>query len=77
MRDPTIWLPPRATAFTEICATCEAQERDRGGLPPTVSGRLRIEDAAGWATCPRGHTTRVLRTRAPPPAHALRSPAVG
>jgi hypothetical protein len=70
--EQTIWLPPRATAFTEICETCEEEHSDRGGLPPTVSGNLRIDDIAGWATCARGHTMRVLRMRGAMPAGALR-----
>ncbi len=72
MHEQTIWLAPRATAFTEICETCEEEHHDRGGLPPTVSGSLRIEDGAGWATCARGHTMRVLRMRGAMPAGALR-----
>jgi hypothetical protein len=72
MHEQTIWLPPRATAFTEICETCEGEHSDRGGPPPTVSGRLRVEDGAGWATCPRGHTMRVLRMGGAMPAGALR-----
>ena len=72
MHEQTIWLAPRATAFTEICETCEDDTAVDGSLPPTVSGRLRIEDSAGWATCARGHTMRVLRMRGAMPAGALR-----
>ena len=64
MQEQTIWLATRTTSFTEICATCHDEYDDRGGPPPTVSGRLELGDAAGWATCRRGHTIRVLRMRA-------------
>jgi hypothetical protein len=72
LHEQTIWLPPRTTAFTEICETCEDEHDDRGGLPRTVSGRLAIEHSAGWATCQRGHSIRVLRMHAAMPAGALR-----
>jgi hypothetical protein len=72
MHEQTIWLATRTTAFTEICEACHDEFDDRGGLPPTVSGRLALENAAGWATCDRGHTIRVLRMRAAMPAGALR-----
>ena len=72
MHEQTIWLPLRATAFTEICEACEEEQLERGGLPPTVSGHLRIEDHAGWATCARGHTMPVLRMSGVMPAGALR-----
>jgi hypothetical protein len=70
--EQTIWLATRTTAFTEICERCYEEHGDHGGPPPTVSGRLELEAAAGWVTCPRGHTMRVLRMRASMPAGALR-----
>lgn len=60
--EQTIWLAPRATGFTEICAACE--EDDPGlyrDLHAIVRGYLRIDEPDGWATCDRGHTMRVLR----------------
>ena len=72
MHEQTIWLAPRATSFTDICEQCEDEADGRGGLPPTISGRLRIDDGAGWATCHRGHTMRVLRMGNAMPAGALR-----
>ncbi len=72
MEAQTIWLAPRATAFTEICDECA--EEHAGGVgygAQTVSGALRLEDASGWATCARGHTMRVLRMSARMPAGAL------
>ncbi|MGH3104836.1 MAG: hypothetical protein ACRDN6_12150 [Gaiellaceae bacterium] len=71
MHDQTIWLPPRATAFTEVCEACEEEQSD--GVPwATVSGTLSLGDAHGWATCPRGHEVRVLRMGMAMPAGALR-----
>jgi hypothetical protein len=70
--EQTIWLAARTTAFTEICEACLEEHDVRGGPPPTVSGRLDVEDAAGWATCARGHTVRVLRLRAPTSAGVRR-----
>ncbi len=72
MHEQTIWLATRTTSFTEICQTCHDEHDDRGGLPPTVSGRLELDEAAGWATCARGHTMRVLRMRAAMPAGVFR-----
>jgi hypothetical protein len=71
--EQTIWLAPRATAFTEICEACEDEDpglyRD---LHAVVQGHLRIDEQHGWATCARGHTMRVLRLTAATPAGALR-----
>jgi hypothetical protein len=73
MHEQTIWLPPRATSFTEICEACEEEHPIRaGGTHATVSGQLRLEDDRGWATCARGHTMRVLRMGRMMPAGALR-----
>ena len=71
--EQTIWLAPRTTAFTEICEACEEEDpslyRD---LHAVVRGRLGLERQHGWATCPRGHTMRVLRFTAAAPPGALR-----
>jgi hypothetical protein len=72
MEAQTIWLAPRATAFTEICDECADEHVfGYGYLGATVRGSLRLEDASGWATCPRGHTVRILRMSARMPAGAL------
>ena len=58
----TIWLPPRATAFTAVCDACLANtEALDGYVGVTVAGSLRLEDQYGWATCRRGHRIRVRR----------------
>ena len=73
MNEQTIWLPPRATSFTEICEWCEEEfPVSTGETHATVSGQLRLEDDRGWATCARGHTMRVLRMSLTMPAGALR-----
>ena len=73
MHEQTIWLPPRATSFTEICEACEEEHPADGAFGhATVSGQLRLEDDHGWATCRRGHTMRVLRMGRMMPAGALR-----
>jgi hypothetical protein len=73
MPEQTIWLAPRATAFTDLCASCENEHPATAGSPAaTVSGTLRLEAEAGWATCPRGHVLRVLRMNRRMPAGALR-----
>ena len=72
MEAQTIWIAPRATAFTEICDECaEEHVFGYGYRGATVSGALRLDAASGWATCPRGHTVRVLRMSTRMPAGAL------
>ena len=42
MYEQTIWLPPRATAFTEICEACEEESPVAAGCShAVVSGALR------------------------------------
>jgi hypothetical protein len=72
-QEQTIWLAPRTTGFTEICEQCE--EEDPGlyrDLHAVVRGHLGLERQNGWATCPKGHTMRVLRITAATPPGALR-----
>ena len=73
MPEQTVWLAPRATAFTEICETCEDEHPAGAGCAhATVTGTLRLDEDRGWASCPLGHTVRVLRMGAAMPAGALR-----
>jgi hypothetical protein len=73
VHEQTIWLAPRAIAFTEICEACEDEHPELVGFSAaTVTGSLRIDDDRGWVTCDRGHTMRVLRIHAGMPAGALR-----
>jgi hypothetical protein len=73
MFDQTIWLPPRATGFTEACELCEEEHPEWAHTPAAaVAGTLRLDQSHGWATCPRGHEIRVLRMGIGMPAGALR-----
>jgi hypothetical protein len=73
MHDQTIWLAPRATAFTLLCEACEEEHPEAAGSPlATISGTLHLDAELGWATCARGHTVRVLRMGNGMPAGALR-----
>jgi hypothetical protein len=73
MHEQTIWLAPRATAFTEPCESCVEDHPAMAGSPSaTVSGNLRLDADGGWATCSRGHVVRVLRMSLRAPAVALR-----
>jgi hypothetical protein len=71
MEEQTIWLAPRATAFTEVCDACVEEHGDEWQLS-TISGALRLDRDHGWATCSRGHTLRVQRMGLGMPAGALR-----
>ena len=72
MHEQTIWLPPRATAFTEICEACEEEAPGRVRvLARRRQRRARLDADHGWATCARGHEIRVLRMNAGMPAGAL------
>ncbi|HVM17289.1 MAG TPA: hypothetical protein VM290_06885 [Gaiellaceae bacterium] len=71
--EQTLWLPPRGTAFAEVCEACaDEHPLEAGAAHAVVRGALRLEDAGGWATCARGHAVRVLRMGAAMPAGALR-----
>ena len=71
MHEQTIWLAPRATGFTEVCEACEDEHPEIVGHG-TVRGTLRLDVEAGWASCPRGHSVRVIRMSARMPAGAFR-----
>ncbi len=63
MYDQTIWLAPRATSFTAICAECADEY---GFLAAQVEGRLELDRAHSSTTCVRGHSIRIERaTREP------------
>ena len=73
MHEQTIWLSSRATGFTELCEACEDEYPElASSAGATISGTLRLEAEGGWATCPRGHSVRVLRMSLGMPAGALR-----
>jgi hypothetical protein len=68
MVEQTIWLSPRATAFTVVCEACteEAAGSSERWLASKVEGHLRLEDGRGWARCSRGHEVRVERANHAP-----------
>ena len=73
MLEQTIWLPPRATRFTEICEACEDEYPELAGTAGvTITGALDLDRQRGRATCPRGHEVPVLRMSCAMPAGALR-----
>jgi hypothetical protein len=60
--EQTIWIAPRATAFTAICDQCLADDHSfEDFLSARVSGVLRLEARHGSAICGRGHQIRVER----------------
>jgi hypothetical protein len=63
MVDQTIWLAPKATAFTAVCAECA---EEHGTFAAHVSGRLELERAHSTTTCGRGHPIRVERAHREP-----------
>ena len=58
MYDQTIWLSPKATAFTAVCAECADEH---GFIHANVAGRLELGRVHGSTTCARGHPIRIER----------------
>lgn len=58
MIDQTVWLAPRATAFTVVCEECASQ---RGYLGAQVEGRLELEREHSAISCAHGHAISVQR----------------
>jgi hypothetical protein len=63
MVEQTIWLAPRATAFTVPCEECADEH---GYLGVQIAGRLPLERGHSTASCPRGHLLRVERASRDP-----------
>jgi hypothetical protein len=63
--EQTVVLPARATAFTVVCEACGELEPRAEYAGLAVHGTLRLGQDHGWATCPRGHSIRVVRKDAP------------
>ena len=61
MYEQTVVLLTRATAFTVVCQACAELDERGEHLAHTAHGSLRLEHDVGWATCPRGHSIRVIR----------------
>ena len=57
LTEQTVWISPRATAFTVVCARCvEADEAF-----PSVQGTLSLDQVRGTLECARGHQLRIER----------------
>ena len=63
MIDQTVWLAPKATAYTVVCEECAAEH---GYLGAQVEGRLELERAHSAVSCPSGHPIRVERANRDP-----------
>jgi hypothetical protein len=60
--EQTIWVSPRATAFTAVCEACAEQQLGvESWLAATVAGTLRLEAHHGSVSCTRGHVLRIER----------------
>jgi hypothetical protein len=57
LTEQTIWISPRAVAFTVVCEQCARL----GELFPSVEGRLELDRLRGRIVCSRGHELRVER----------------
>jgi hypothetical protein len=72
--EQTVVLLGRMTAFTTVCEACVDEQLagllDEAWLGARVSGSLELEHDAGWATCARGHSVRLIRAgRSREPLH--------
>jgi hypothetical protein len=70
VREQTVVVLARATAFTVVCQACAETEPGAEYALVTAQGSLRLEQDLGWTTCPRGHRIRVIRAGAAVPAEA-------
>jgi len=70
VREQTVLVLARATAFTVVCQACAELEPRAEYALVTAQGSLRLEQDVGWTTCPRGHRIRVIRAGAAVPAEA-------
>jgi hypothetical protein len=67
MVEQTIWVSPRATAFTAVCEACEEQQLGVvSWLASTVAGTLRLDADHGSLSCTRGHVLRIERANHAP-----------
>jgi hypothetical protein len=70
VREQTVVVLARATAFTVVCQACAELEPSAEYGQLTAQGALRLDQDLGWTTCHRGHRIRVIRAGVGVPAEA-------
>jgi hypothetical protein len=59
--EQTVWVSPRATAFSVVCNACAEVAAADGYGAAIVQGLLPLDAQRGTLECPRGHRLRVER----------------
>jgi hypothetical protein len=61
LQEQTVWISPRATAFSVVCDACSEIEAGDGYGAAVVHANLALDVMRGTVECPRGHRLRVER----------------
>jgi hypothetical protein len=61
IKDQTVHISPRATAFTAVCELCLELDAIADWCGSTFAGRLDLDLKHGTFLCRRGHPVRVER----------------
>jgi hypothetical protein len=61
LTEQTVWVSPRATAFSVVCNACAEVAAADGYGAAIVQGLLPLDAQRGTLECPRGHRLRVER----------------
>ena len=61
LQEQTVWISPRATAFSVVCEACLELDGGDGYGSAVVHGNLALDAFRGTVECPRGHRLRVER----------------
>jgi hypothetical protein len=61
LQEQTVWISPRATSFSVVCAACAELSTSDGYGGAIVQGALALENLRGTIECPRGHRLRIER----------------
>jgi hypothetical protein len=59
--EQSVWISPRATSFSVVCASCTELAAGDGYGGAVVHGSMALEDVRGTLECPRGHRLRIER----------------